>query len=242
MLDVLCMMFKDFIQKIQRKLMKTRLQPIRVFCFHQVSDEFDSSTMWECDWMQTEQFKRNIMQLKEEYTFISLSEAYKKMQHDVFRCKKYAVLTADDGWASLLNIIPWLVEQDVPITLFLNPAYLDGKHFQARDTEKLLTNEDIVALFNQYPNIVTVASHGYTHVDASSLLLNEFKSNVLNAEIIIKYFKNKVNFYAFTYGRYNAEQIAYLKEENIVPVLADKLMNYKFDGAIHRECIDGKEL
>ena len=51
---------------IRRKWTKIRLQPIRVFCFHQVSEQFDASTMWECDWTQIEQFKRNILRLKEQ--------------------------------------------------------------------------------------------------------------------------------------------------------------------------------
>lgn len=235
-------MCKDFINRVKRKWMKLRLQPIRVLCFHQVSDEFDPSTMWECDWTQIEQFKRVVVHLQEQYTFISLPDAYEKLQHDVIRYKKYAVLTADDGWASLLNIVPWLDEQNIPITLFINPAYLDGKHFQARETEKLLTQQEISEMVDKYPNCVMIASHGYTHVDANALSIFEFKSNVLNAEEILKEIKNMVNFYAFTYGRYNAEQIAYLKEVNIVPVLADKRKNYRFDGVIHRECIDGKEL
>ena len=102
--------------------MKLRLQPIRVFCFHQVSDEYAPLTMWEEDWTQTELFKRNIQNLKERgYTFISLPEAYFKLKNDSFRREKYAVLTADDGFKSMLNILPWLIEQRIPVTLFVNP-------------------------------------------------------------------------------------------------------------------------
>ncbi len=222
--------------------MKLRLQPIRVFCFHQVSDVFDASTMWECDWTQIDQFKQNIMHLKEQYTFISLEEAYHKLTHDKIRCKKYAVLTADDGWASLKNIIPWLAEQEIPVTLFVNSEYLDGKHYQARNTEKLLTYQDIVELTNIYPQIVTISSHGKTHIDVSSLSLEDFKMNVNTAEEILNEYRNKIGFYAFTYGRRTNAQIIELRNMNLIPVLMDDMSNYTYDGVIHRECIDGLKI
>ena len=233
-------MISDLIHKIKRKWMKLRLQPIRVLCFHQVSDVFEPDTMWECDWMQIDQFKRNILLLKEHYIFISLPEAYDKLRHDVFRRKKYAVLTADDGWASLKNIIPWLVEQEIPITLFVNPAYLDGKHFQARDTEKLLTLKDLNDLTEENPQYITIASHGYTHVDVNTQTASEFLTNVDKAENGLKNLHNKINFYAFTYGRCSAEHLSILKEKNLLPVMADGLKNYSNDGLIHRECLESK--
>ena len=234
-------MIDKLLHRINRKLKKLRLQPIRVYCFHQTSKEFDASTMWECDWMQIDQFKRNILLMKEHYIFISLPEAYDKLRHDVFRRKKYAVLTADDGWASLKNIIPWLVEQEIPITLFVNPAYLDGKHFQARDTEKLLTLKDLNDLVVENPRYITIASHGHTHIDVNTLTMSEFCANVDKAENGLKNLHNKINFYAFTYGRCSAEHLSILKEKNLIPVMADGLKNYSNEGVIHRECLESKK-
>ena len=124
-------------------MLRLRLQPIRVFCFHQVSDEFEPNTMKPCDWMRTEAFKDTILKLRRDYAFISLQEATKHLKHDSFRRKRYAVLTADDGWASMKNILPWLAEQGIPLTLFLNPSYLDGKHFREKTTEKYMTINEI---------------------------------------------------------------------------------------------------
>ena len=231
---------RKLIYRIRRRLLHLRLQPIRVFCFHQVSDEFDPSTMWECDWTQTEQFKRNILQLKAEYTFIALDNAHKHLVSDKFRIRKYAVLTCDDGWASIKDIIPWLVEQDIPITLFINPLYLDGKHFQLRSTEKLLTKNNLEVLISKYPHHITVASHGFTHIDASTLSLDDFISNVKEAEKELVNFANKINFYAFTYGHHKNEQMMFLAGQNIVPVLIDGEKNYNFDGRIHRESLEKK--
>ena len=73
--------------------MKMRFQPIRVLCFHQVSDAFDESYMERVDWLETDLFKQRIEALRQEgYAFISLPEARDKMQRDIFRFKKYVVL------------------------------------------------------------------------------------------------------------------------------------------------------
>lgn len=233
---------KELMNKIERKWMQLRLEPIRVFCFHQTSETFDAAGMWECDWTQIDLFKRNIFHLKEQYTFISLPEAYDKLQHDTIRCKKYAVLTADDGWASMKNIIPWLAEQQIPVTLFVNSAYLDGKHYQERETEKLLTYDDIQELTSRYPQYVSIASHGRNHDDAAQQSLKEFETNMKEAEKELSGIKNKIAFYAFTYGHHTKEQLIELGEAGLVPVLVDGRKNYTYDGEIHRECIDGKNL
>ena len=232
-------MFKKLIHKIQRWWIKFRLQPIRVFCFHQVSETFDEATMWACDWTHIEQFKHNILRLKEQYEFISLTEATQKLKHDFFRYKKYAVLTADDGWASLKNIIPWLVENKVPITLFVNPAYLDGKHYQERESEKLLTKQELQEWAEMYKQYVSIASHGWNHKKISELSIEQFEQGVLDSEKELADISRKIPYYAFTYGVFTVDSVKILQKHNLYPVLVDGGKNYKDDGYIHRECLDG---
>ncbi len=230
---------KKIWSKIKRKLLHLRLQPIRVFCFHQVSETFDPTTMWDCDWTETEQFKQNILHLKKQYKFISLTSAKEKLEHDIYRRKKYAVLTADDGWASLKNIIPWLVENQIPVTLFVNPAYLDGKHYQERETEKLLSKEDIEIWSKTWRNYISIASHGWIHVKVSELSLDQFEQSVLDSEKSLADISTKIPYFAFTYGIFTKNCVEVLREHSLCPVLIDGEKNYKDDGYIHRECLDG---
>ena len=227
-------MLEKILHKMKRKWMKLRLQPIRVVCIHQVSETFDPESMWECDWMSTTDFKSKIHNLQKEYTFISLQDAYDKLKHELFRKKKYAVLTADDGWYSVMNVIPWLAEQNIPITLFINPLYLDGIHKQERETEKLLTEEELENIVKTYSK-VSIASHGWSHVDTTKLDDNAFETNVVRSESALCQFNNKLPFYAFTYGRYKSIYIEILHNSQIVPVLVDGANNYRYDGTIHRE-------
>lgn len=226
------------IDKIKRRLMKLRLQPIRIFCFHQVSDEFEASTMYPGDWTQIEQFKRNIEQLKKQYTFISLPEAHHKLQHDITRCKRFAVLTADDGWTSLKNILPWLNEQQIPITLFLNPAYLMGEETRENNMTGLLTWDELKNLLDKYANI-TIASHGWNHTLACDMKDEEFVESVIQARRYLELSNKYIPFYAYPCGKRTTKTESVLEHNGIIPVYMDGNRNYAFDGGIHRELLDG---
>ena len=226
--------------KLKKKWTQFRFQPIRVYIFHQVSDEYEPETMWECDWTQTEQFKRNVLALKKKYLFVSLQEVHKHLSNDKFRIKKYAALTSDDGWASLKNIVPWLAELEIPITLFLNPCYMDGKHFQSRSTEKFLTVDEVKTMVEDYAPYVTIASHGWMHADSTKMSRQEFEENVTKSEAFLKDIPGKIPFYAFAYGRQKYSQSEWLFEHSLIPVFANDWKNYNNTSCIHRELLDGK--
>ena len=230
------MKFDSLIAKIQRKIIRFRLKPIRVYCFHQVSDTFEADTMKECDWMRTEDFKQNILSLKKKHTFVSLTEVKSHLENDFLRTKRFVALTADDGWASLKNVLPWLAEQNVPVTLFLNPCYLDGEHFRERDTEKYLTLEELGRFATLYKN-VSFAMHGWEHKDASAFSDEEFRNDVEQSLRVLGAFPSFVPFYAYPWGRHNENNDAILHEYGTTPVLMDGLKNYSDLSFIHRELL-----
>lgn len=229
---------RKIVSRICRKWMKMRLQPIRVFCFHQTSETFDTNTMYFGDWTQIEQFKRNILRLKEQYSFISLPEAYDKMKHDTFRLKKFAVLTADDGWVSLKNILPWLAEHQIPITLFVNPAFLKGEETRENGMNGLLSWGELKEILSKYPNI-TIASHGWSHSYATSLSEEEFEKDVLRCQKFLQKSNRYIDYYAYPCGYCSTRTEAVLHKLNIVPVYMEGKLNYTYMGGIHRESLDG---
>lgn len=232
------MSIPKFCMKIRRKLLKIRLQPIRVFCFHQVSEIFKPDTMWKCDWTQIEQFKSDILKLKTKYNFITLPEVSEHLRHDHFRYKHYAALTADDGWASVMNIIPWLAEQQVPVTLFINPSYLDGVHYQKRESEKFMTKEDVDSCVKKYSPLVSIASHGWIHKNCLDMTEGEFADNVQKAENVLSQINGKIPYYAFVYGNYSPAQRDLIKDRGLIPVFMDGGKNYNDELSIHRELLD----
>lgn len=212
--------------------MKLRLQPIRVFCFHQVSDVFDPVSMWECDWMSTNDFKEKISDLQKGYTFISLTEAYKKLKHDKFRFKKYAVLTADDGSKTLENVLPWLNEQQISITLFLNGSCLDGKTYRETPAERYYTKDELMHL--NMDNI-TYGHHGWDHRDLRSLAEDEFESSIDQNIEVLSSIPNVIPFWAYPYGTHSSKSDLILHQKQIIPVYMDGTSNLIFVNGIHRE-------
>ncbi len=232
-------MKQNFFQRLKHYWSRIWLHPIQVFVFHQVSDVFEPETMWECDWTQTNAFKQRILALKKKYTFISLTEVQRHLAQDKWRFRNYASLTADDGWASLTNILPWLVEQKIPVPLFLNPSCLDGKHWNSRETDKLLTREEVVRFVEQGAPYITIASHGWTHKSSLHMTMEEFIESVDKSERVLQEMPAKVPFFAYASGLSAEGQFGYLRKQGLTPVYVDRRVNSKDSILIHRYCIDG---
>lgn len=228
-------MFKSFFSKLNNKFIKIRLKPISVFCLHHVCRSFDSDYMNSTDWMSLEEFKNKVMQLQNGgVQFISLSLAYKKLTQNYFRFKQYAVLTFDDGYASLKEVLPWLEEQQIPAVLFVNGKYLDGKSYRKNANEQYLTQEELFTLNNE---LIEIGSHGYEHADASKMNNNEFLLNVEKNIEVLHTHPRYVPFHAYTWGRHTNKTDAILQSLNITPVYIDGMKNYNDYNIIHRELL-----
>lgn len=251
------MTLEQFWKKVHRRLLKIRLRPIRVLCFHQVSDVYEPLYGGVENWTQTEQFKRNILVLKSKYSFISLYDALGHLRHDIFRLKRYAVLTCDDGYQNVVGVLPWLEQQGVPITLFISVKYLDGVSYDSwfdSCWEGIGLEKKNVLLQNMYlhwshlkdPNLFTnnvnVALHGIGHDDVSIMNESEFSKYVDKGVLSLGCHTRFIPFFAYTWGRHSAMNDKVLLDKGIIPVCCDGMDNYKYEGLIHRVWIDGRRL
>lgn len=227
----------SIINRIKRKLMHMRLHPIHVYCLHHVTAVYDSESMNRGDWMDLEVFKSKVLSMQQDgVEFISLSVAHVKISNDIFRFRKYAVITFDDGYASLKEILPWLNEQHIPATLFINGKYLDGKSYRKNPKEKYLTKEDIDQLDKLYP-LLTIASHGWEHTDASQMTMDEFRQHIDSNVELLQTHPCFIPLHAYTWGRHTADTDAYLLSKKIIPVYIDGMKNYNDAKVIHRELL-----
>ena len=221
--------------KIKRKWTKIRLQPIRVFCFHHVCETYDADVMNACDWIALDEFKIKVQTLQQNgVEFISLSKAHKHITRDKIRCKKYAVLTFDDGYASMKEILPWLFENNIPVTLFVNGKYLDGQSYRNSPKEQYLTKEELFALTTP---LVEIGSHGWEHINANEMIVAEFASSVQKNIELLSAHSRYIPFHAYTYGIHNHKVDTELYEAHINPVLVDGMKNYNNCKCIHRELL-----
>ena len=225
----------NFFQKLRRKWMKIQLRPVRVFCLHHVCEQFDAEAMYPCDWMALDEFKKKIIALRNQgYQFISLTDAYEYLKKDWFRRKKYAVLTFDDGYKSLNEVLPWLEEQKIPATLFINGKYLDGKSYRETPKEQYLTYDELFSLTNP---LIEIGHHGWEHTAATEMTKEELLESLQkNAEILSAH-PRYIPYWAYTYGRRNHNSDVTLSNNGMNLVLVNGGKNYKWIGAIDRELL-----
>ena len=228
-------MITSLFKKVRNRWKKIRLQPIRVFCLHHVCEHFDADAMNAGDWMALGEFKRKINALQDQgYEFISLTKAYRHLQNDYIRRKKYVVLTFDDGYKSLKEVLPWLEEQQIPVTMFINGKYLDGKSYRNKPTECYLSQDELFALSSP---LIEVGSHGWEHADASRMDAEQFAYQVNENVALLKTHPCYIPFYAYTWGKHNAQTDNYLHSFQITPVYIDEMKNYNDSKVIHRELL-----
>lgn len=221
------------LRKLQRKWMKLRLQPIRVFCLHHVCEQFDSDAMYACDWMALDEFKKKINVLRSQgYQFISLTKAYYHLKKDYFRRKKYAVLTFDDGYQSLKEVLPWLEEQQIPVTLFINGKYLDGKSYRVTSKEQFLTSDELYALISPW---IEIGHHGWEHKSVKEMTEEELIDSLQKNIEILSSHPRYIPFWAYTYGIHNQISDITLSNNGMTLVLVNGDRNYKWKGSITRE-------
>ena len=225
----------ELVNKIRRKWMKSRLQPIRVFCLHHVCAEFDAESMCEIDWTQIDEFKSKVQKIqKHGVEFISLSDAYYHICKDWFRRKKYVVLTFDDGYVSIKEILPWLEERGIPVTLFINGKYLDGKSYRKNPKEQYLTKEELFALTSP---MIEIGSHGWEHVRATRQTEAEFSESIEKNVAMLSKHQRYIPFHAYAYGDHNDALDAILRQNSLMPVLIDGAKNYNNHTCVHRELL-----
>ena len=222
--------------KIWRKWIKLRLQPIRVFCLHHVCSTLDAEWMNAFDWMQIDEFKSKVIAMQQDgVEFISLTNAYKHISDDWVRCKKYAVLTFDDGYASLREILPWLEEQQISATLFINGKYLDGKSYRKNPQEQYLTRDELSALTSP---MIEIGSHGWVHTDATQMTDSDFSEYINKNVRLLSTQQCYVPFHAYTWGKHTSTCDEILANREIIPVLVDGMKNYNDKQYVHRELMD----
>lgn len=250
------MNLQELLHRIRRKWMKIRLQPIRVFVFHHVSKERNPLICMQEDWTQLDQFKRNIENQQRQYTFISLETACDKLQHDLFRMRKYAVITTDDGFASVLSVMPWLEEKHIPLTLFVNTRYMDGdklKPVHEKWLRELAPNVDSKTIAKQMylsreqiwsltSPLIEIGLHGHEHLNAKQTSESQFEADIDTCIAKLQEHPRFIRAFAYPWGDATKESLIYLKKQDIIPIVVRGGRNYIWEGSVDRECIDNTDL
>ena len=202
---------------------------------HHVCEQFDSDAMYTCDWMALDEFKQKINILRDDgYQFISITDAYEHLKKDRFRRKKYAVLTFDDGYKSLKEVLPWLEAQKIPVTLFINGKYLDGSSYRETPKEEYLTYDELFALTSP---LIEIGHHGWWHKSVLEMSGAELIDSMQKNIEILSSHPRYIPFWAYTYGIHDKNSDVIISNYGMTLVLVNGGKNYKWMGKIDRELL-----
>jgi peptidoglycan/xylan/chitin deacetylase (PgdA/CDA1 family) len=96
--------------------------------FHQITEHFDPQYHLKGTWTNINKFERLIVQLKNKFKIIPLSEGIKIVKDNKLKDKLLSI-TLDDGDQSINNLIPVLKKYNIPATFFINTAYLSNREY-----------------------------------------------------------------------------------------------------------------
>ncbi|OGH13858.1 MAG: hypothetical protein A2687_04830 [Candidatus Levybacteria bacterium RIFCSPHIGHO2_01_FULL_38_26] len=176
---------------------------VSVICYHGIEEagNFYSVT--------TNDFEKQIQKLLKTSRFISADQALM-----AFEGKKTEgssiVLTIDDGYASVMDILPLTRKHSIPVLLFVlsNPKNANRKELDHRG--KLLSWDQIKYLHSQG---VSIGCHSATHANFNKLSRIELEQEIVDSKKILeKRLGFPIKFFAYPKGIYNKSAIELVKK------------------------------
>lgn len=262
-------------------------QPIIVLTFHQVSKQMDDRYEIKEDWNSIENFKHSIEYIGQRYSWISLSDVSKKLQSRCFRFRKYAAISFDDAYLSILNVYTYLIQNKIPFTIFVNSKYLDGVSYSPENLVRYINsfpnNANVKDLVEKYQTaditnykdvihtlmnsvkleddivkqlyvtreqlfttlnhpLISIALHGHEHLNATKLSMEDFQQNIKANINELKNHPHYIPYYAFTWGSYNQEHVAWLRSMGITSFDCSFNYNYRMKDVIYRCGLGGFDI
>ncbi len=162
-----------------------------ILLFHHVSDTPDIQKSGAL--LNTDLFYKEIKRFSQYETLENVIQNPQR--------KKVAV-TFDDGLADVYTIAyPYLKKRNIPFTIFIVLDFIDKPGF--------ITSSQLLVMAAD--PIVTIGSHGITHSILTDLnTFNKKKEIICSQTILENIIHDKVDFFAYPYGRYDKECFKYV--------------------------------
>lgn len=174
----------------------------KILMFHHISDEYVDTI--DCCKCKVDRFREIVELVQKSYEIISIENIYNRTSH-----KKYAVITFDDGcFDAYNNAFPYLLEHNIPFTVYVVSDFVDKEGYLGVDELKNLAKNPLV----------TIGYHTKSHplLIRVKHLREEMYSHKHELEEIIE---KKIDHFAFPYGK--------LYAVGVKSVLLGKHLGYK---------------
>ncbi len=129
-------------------------------------------------------FKQQIRKLQKHSDFVSIEDLSLPLKST----RSKVILTIDDGLVSVMDILPFTKENNIPVTLFVLSSPEKANRKELDTNEKVLTWSQIKALHKAG---WTIGCHSATHADFSVLSDSDIRREVVESKKILE---NKLGF------------------------------------------------
>lgn len=169
-----------------------------ILCYHSVSEAGNKYTISQ------EVVKEQLLKMKKYADFVSLDEIIDNSTRQK-RNRPLISLTIDDGYADVMDLLPFVKKHNIPVALFVLSDPEKANRTELDHTGRLLTWNEIKIL---HKNGWTIGCHSATHADFHSLTVEQLRYEIQKAKVRIeKQLRSPVNYFAYPKGVWN-KQIA----------------------------------
>jgi len=176
---------------------------VNALCYHSISSSVDKYAT------SFTQFKKQILRIFSHADFISIKDIKNILGGG--RIKKWNVLlTIDDGYQDVIQIIPLLKKLNIPVILFVLSDLSNANREEIANNHQLLTIEEIKKLHKLG---WTIGCHSATHADLSSLNNQLLEHEIINSKKSLeKKLGFKVESFAYPKGIFNKKILKMVKK------------------------------
>jgi peptidoglycan/xylan/chitin deacetylase (PgdA/CDA1 family) len=173
--------------------------PIMSLLYHRVADTHPNS--WTID---RDRFRYQMDWLKNNFELVTLSEAQRRIAAGK-NIRPTLCVTFDDGYAENCDFaIPWLIENQIPVTYFVTTDnILTGSPFP-HDVERghSLPPNTVEEIQQMAAEGIEIGAHSRTHADlGANLTDDELRSEITGSKRDLEAILGRpVNYFAFPYG------------------------------------------
>lgn len=202
--------FKLFVRNLVYKSLYTldqalgRSNNVLVLCYHSVSND-----NWQYS-IDTEVFKKQILELKLRYDFITIEDLDNFLSEKKEFNKPVCLITFDDGYKDIYKLKEFLYKEEVKPIVFLLTEHKKVNRIALETTRPLLNKDEVCKLISLGWQI---GSHTSSHSDLKNSNLASKKYQILNSrkDLESEYGK-KVKYIAYPWGRYDKSTLSIVRK------------------------------
>lgn len=173
-----------------------------ILCYHSFSR---SKFRYSVD---PQTFERQILKLSKYAEFIKLDDIHASSL--VKRKKSKIILTIDDGYQSVKNILPITRKYNIPVTLFVLSNPSKANRYELETRENLLTIDDINLLRDEGWQI---GCHSATHPNLTTLNDTQLEEEIIHSKLELGgKLGCEITSFAYPKGQYDTNIMRYIKK------------------------------